>query len=466
YLKVNPQGPSEHDLVFVSGHPGRTNRQLTVSALTDLRDRVLPFQLQTLYRREVLLAAFGAHSLENQRRIDSDLFGIRNSRKRSNGQLATLLSPEFFAERVEDEKAFRSELENQPTLRPVSEAYTRIDQAETEMMKVLISGFLLEGDWRRGGLGFDSRLFRIARTLVRAAVERPKPNGERLAEYRDSNRAPLALQFFSPAPIYDDVEELELSDSLTDLAARLGPEDSLVKEILAGKSPRERAHELVSGTKLKDVAVRHQLYEGGAAALEGYSDPMIAVATLVDPAARRLRRIFEESSETEQEAYGQIARARFALKGNEIYPDATGTLRLSFGEVAGYDEDGKTVPAFTTFAGLYRRANDHQHREPFDLPPRWIDRHDKLKLDIRFNFVTTADVVGGNSGSPVVNEAGELVGLIFDGNIQSLAGDFAYSDEQSRSVAVDIAAIIEALDKMYDAKLLVDELVAGKPLSR
>jgi Peptidase S46 len=466
YLKVNPQGPSEHDLVFVSGHPGHTNRQLTVSALTDLRDRVLPFQLQTLYRREVLLAAFGAHSLENQRRIDSDLFGIRNSRKRSNGQLAALLSPEFFAERVEDEKAFRSELENQSNLRPVLEAYDRIDQAETEMMKVLVDGFLLEGDWRRGGLGFDSRLFRIARTLVRAAVERPKPNGERLAEYRDSNRAPLELQLFSPAPIYDDVEELELADSLTDLAARLGSDDSLVKQILAGKSPRERAHALVSGTKLKDVVVRHQLYEGGAAALEGYSDPMLALATLVDPTARQLRRVFEESSETEQQAYGQIARARFALKGNEVYPDATGTLRLSFGEVAGYEEDGKTVPALTTFAGLYQRANDHQNREPFDLPPRWIDRHDKLNLGTRFNFVATADVVGGNSGSPVVNEAGELVGLIFDGNIQSLAGDFAYSDEQSRSVAVDVAAIIEALDKMYDAKPLVDELVAGKPVSR
>jgi hypothetical protein len=466
YLKVNPKGPAEHDLVFVSGHPGRTNRQLTVSALTVLRDRVLPLQLQTLYRREVLLAAFGAHSLENQRRIDSDLFGIRNSRKRGNGQLAALLSPEFFAGRVEDEKGFRTQLENQSTLQPALEPYNRIEQAETEIAKVLVSGFLLEGDWRRGGLGFDSRLFKIARTLVRAAVERPKPNGERLAEFRDSNRAPLELQFFSPAPIYDNVEELELADSLTDLAIRLGPEDPLVKQILAGKSPRERARELVSGTKLKDVAVRRQLYEGGAAALKDYSDPMIALATLVDPDARRLRRIFDESGETEQEAYGQIARARFALKGNEMYPDATGTLRLSFGEVSGYEEDGKTIPAFTTLGGLYQRATDHQNREPFDLPQRWIDRHDKLNLETRFNFVTTADVVGGNSGSPVVNEAGELVGLIFDGNIQSLAGDFTYSDQQSRSVAVDSAGIIEALDKMYDAKPLVDELVARKPVSR
>jgi len=466
YFKVNPQGPAEHDLVFVSGHPGRTNRQLTVSALTDVRDHMLPLELQNLYRREVLLTAFGAHSLENQRRIDSDLFGIRNSRKRGSGQLAALLSPEFFAARIQDEKAFRSQLETQSTLQPASEAYNRIAQAETEVTKVLVSGFLLEGSWRRGALGFDSRLFKIARTLVRAAAERAKPNGERLAEFRDSNRSPLELQLFSPAPIYDDVEELELSDSLTDLATRLGPEDPLVKQILAGKSPRERAYELVSGTKLKEVAVRQQLYEGGAAALKDYSDPMIALATLVDPAARRLRRILDESSETEQEGYGQIARARFALKGNEIYPDATGTLRLSFGEVSGYEEDGKTVPAFTTFAGLYQRANDHQNREPFDLPPRWIDRHDKLNPETRFNFVSTADVVGGNSGSPVLNEAGELVGLIFDGDIESLAGDFAYSDQQNRSVAVDSAGILEALDKMYDAKPLVDELVNGKPVRR
>jgi hypothetical protein len=466
YLKINPQGPAEHDLVFVSGHPARTNRQLTVSALTNLRDRLLPLQLQTYYRREVLLAAFGARSLENQRRIDSDLFGIRNSRKRGNGQLAALLSPEFFEERVEDERAFRTELETQSALRPVLDAYRRIEQAETETAKELVSGFLFEGDWRHGAQGFDSRLFKFARTLVRAAVERPKPNGERLPEFRDSNRQPLELQLFSPAPIYDDAEELELSDSLTDLATRLGPEDPLVKQILVGKSPRERARELVGGTKLKDVAVRRQLYEGGAGALKNYPDPMIELATMVDPTARRLRRIFDETGETEQEAYAQIARARFALKGNETYPDGTGTLRLSFGQVSGYEEDGQTIPAFTTFAGLYQRANDHQNREPFDLPPRWIDRHDKLNLQTHFDFVTTADVVGGNSGSPVVNEAGELVGLIFDGNIESLAGDFAYSDQQNRSVAVDSAAILEALDKMYDAKPLIDELVAGKPIAR
>ncbi len=465
YFRFNPKGPAEHDLVFVSGHPGRTNRQLTVSALTNLRDRVLPLQLQTYYRREVLLAAFGAHSLEDQRRVDSDLFGVRNNRKRGNGQVAALLAPEFFSERVEDERAFRSQLEGQSTLRPELAAYDRVDQAESESVKVLVSGAFLEGDWRRGALGFDSRLFKIARTLVRAAVERPKSNGERLAEFRDSNRSPLELQLFSPAPIYDDVEELELSDSLTDLASRLGPEEALVKQILAGKSPQERVRELVTGTKLKDVAVRRQLYAGGAAALKDYSDPMIALATLVDPAARKLRRVFDESGETEQEAYGQIARARLVLKGNEIYPDATGTLRLSFGEVSGYEEDGETIPAFTSFASLYQRSNDHQNREPFDLPPRWIDRHDRLNLDTRLNFVTTADVVGGNSGSPVVNEAGELVGLIFDGNIQSLAGDFAYSDQQNRSVAVDSAGIIEALDKMYDAKPLVDELIAGKSVT-
>src|SRR5580704_14232287 len=243
YLKMNPQGPAEHELVFVSGHPGRTNRQLTVAGLTGLRDRALPLALQTYYRREVLLAAFGAHSVENQHRIDSDLFGIRNSRKRGDGQLGTLLSPQFFSARAENETAFRSQLESQTTLRPTLEAFNRIEQAEAKMAKEHITGFLFEGDLRRGGQGFDSRLFRIARALVRAAVERPKPNGERLAEFRDSNRLPLELQLFSPAPIYDDAEELELADTLTDLASRVGPDDPLVKQILSGKSPKERAIE-------------------------------------------------------------------------------------------------------------------------------------------------------------------------------------------------------------------------------
>jgi hypothetical protein len=462
YLKVNPQGPAEHDLIFVSGHPGHTNRQLTVAALTNLRDRMLPLLSQTYYRREVLLAAFGARSLENERRVESDLFGIRNSRKRGDGQLAALLAPEFFAARADNEKAFLSELDSQPRLRSVSEAFNRIGQAEMEMAKAEENHFLYEGDPRRGAQAFDSRLFKIARTLVRAAVERPKPNGERLLEFRDSNRLPLELQLFSEAPIYDDVEELTLADSLTDLACRLGPEDPLVKQVLAGKSPRARAIELITGTKLKDVAVRRELYEGGAAALKDCSDPMIALAILVDPTGRRYRSIFDEAGETEQEAYGEIARARFALKGHEIYPDATFTLRLSLGEVIGYDENGQTVPAFTSFSGLYQRAAEHQNRAPFDLPPRWIDRHDKLNLNTPFNFVSTADTVGGNSGSPVVNEAGDLVGLIFDGDIQSLAGDFAYSDQQSRSVSVDTAAILEALDKMYDAKPLVQELTSGK----
>jgi hypothetical protein len=462
YLTFSQQGPAEHDLIFISGHPGRTNRQLTVAALTNLRDLVLPRQLQNYYHREVLLAAFGARSLENARRVEGDLFGIRNSRKRGDGQLAALLTPQFFDKRADNEAGFRSQLQSQAGLDPVLEAFNRIAQAETEIAKVEESHALLEGDIRRGGQGFDSHLYMIARTLIRAAAERTKPNGERLLEFRDSNRQPLELQLFSEAPIYDDSEEVELTASLTDLASRLGPDDSLVKQILAGKSPKTRAIELVSGTKLKDVAVRRQLYEGGTAALKDSSDPMIVLATLVDPAARHFRQIFDEAGETEQEAYGQIARARFAIKGHEIYPDATFTLRLSYGEVTGYEEDGQTIPAFTNFAGLYQRAAEHHNQAPYNLPQRWIDRKDKLNPDTRFNFVSTADTVGGNSGSPVINEAGELVGLLFDGNIQSLAGDFAYSDQQSRSVSVDSAAILEALDKMYDAKPLVEELVAGK----
>ena len=462
YLKFSPQGPAEHDLIFVSGHPARTDRQLTMTDLTNLRDRLLPLRAQTFYRREVLLAAFGMRSLESARRVENDLFGIRNSRKRTNGQLAALLDPAFFTERARNEEVFRSQLEKQPEFSPVLEAYDRIAQAEEKMASVTETHFLLEGDLRRGPQGFDSRLFDIALTLIRAAAERPKPNGERLFEFRDSNRLPLELQLFSEAPIYDDAEILELGDSLTDLASRLGPENPLIKQILDGESPRRRAMDLVSGTKLKEVVVRRRLYEVGAAALASFSDPMIALAELVDPAARQVRKIFDEAGETEHEAYGQIARARFALKGHDIYPDATFTLRLSYGEVTGYEENGSAVPPFTTIAGLYERSAEHKDLPPFNLPPRWKDRKDGLNLQTRLNFLSTADIVGGNSGSPVVNESGEFVGIIFDGNLQSLAGDFAYDDKQNRSISVDSAAILEALDKVYHAKALVDELSTGK----
>jgi len=312
------------------------------------------------------------------------------------------------------------------------------------------------------GIAFNSELFGIARTLLRAAEERPKPNGERLREFSDSGRQSLELQLFSDKPIYNDMEELQLADSLTYLAEDLGVTSPLAQQILAGESPRDRAAQLINGTKVHNVAVRKKLYEGGAAAVTAARDPMIELARAVDGEARALRKIMETQGEAKQQAHAKISKARFALEGTSNYPDATFTLRLAYGTVKGYKEGGKSIPAHTTFAGLYERAAEQQYRPPFDLPKIWLDRKRRLDLKTPFNFVSTADIIGGNSGSPVIDRNGEVVGIIFDGNIQSLVLDFIYTDEVARAVSVDSRGILEALRKVYDAKNVVTELTTGK----
>ena len=466
YLKINPDGPAANDLVFVSGNPYQTNRQLTVSALTNWRDFRLPLYAQVLYRQEVLFSAFGARSLENERRVAADLFIVQNDRKWAAGALDTLLDPAFFEKAFQSEKVFRAELASLVSHRAgggaagqtALQAFNRIAQAEGDIAQSLNKYAFFEGVPSVTPQGFDSELFYIARTLVRAAEERSKPNGDRLPEFQDSNRVTLELRLFSDAPIYDDVEALKLGSSLTDLACRFGPANPLVQQILRGKSPQERAVEFVTGTRLKDVAVRRQLYAGGASALKPSSDPMLALAALVDPTARAARKVFDDVKETEREAYADISRARFALEGHAAYPDATFTLRLSYGPVVGYEENGHFIPPFTSFGGLCRQAAEHQNRPPFNLTKSWQNRQKRLAPQTKFDFVTTADTAGGNSGSPVVNEGGEFVGILFDTNIQSLAWEFAYDDRQARSVCVDAAAILEALDRIYDAKALVNEL--------
>jgi hypothetical protein len=248
----------------------------------------------------------------------------------------------------------------------------------------------------------------------------------------------------------------------------LGGDDPLVQKVLDGKSPRERAVELIKDTKVRDVAFRKKLYEGGASAVVAAHDPMIELARLIDPESRALRKISEEQNEIKQQAHGAIARAANALlgTGGSRYPDATGTLRLSFGTVKGYEEDRRPVAPFTTFAGMYQRAAENKERPPFNLPPSWETARKRLNLNTSYNFVNTCDIIGGNSGSPVVNRAGEFVGIIFDGNLQSLPWDYAFDDRQGRAIAVDSAAIVEGLDKVYHAKELVRELLDGKMTSK
>jgi hypothetical protein len=314
----------------------------------------------------------------------------------------------------------------------------------------------------RGPRSLFGNLFKYARLLVRATDENAKPNGERIPAFRDSARDSLELELFSTEAIYDDYEILRLTDSLTDFASQFGADDPLVKKVLAGKSPHDRAVELVSGTKLKDVTVRKDLYGKGAAALQAAHDPMIDLARLVDGPARDARKIYDAQGEIKKQAYSEIAKARFAIEGTGSYPDATFTLRFSYGIVRGYEQDGKQIPAFTDFAGLYQRSAEHDNKPPFDLPKRWVDKKSSLNLATHFNFVSDADIIGGNSGSPVVNKENEFVGIIFDGNIQSLVLDCIYTDTQARAVSVDSAAIIEALSKVYDARPLVDELLGAK----
>ena len=457
YLKWSTDGAKEHELVFVSGHPGSTSREITLDALADVRDRSLPRALAQYYRREKTLLTFGARSLENARRARGELFGVQNGRKAVDGRLAGLLNPEFFATLAAKEASLRSRI-GSAYYPEASAAYQKIAASEKEIANFTVPFDALEG--RRGPTAFRSTLFRIARTLVRSASEKMVPNAARLPEFRESSLQSLELRLFSEEPIYDDLEIATLTDSLTDLAGQLGSDHPIVRQVLAGKSPADRAAELVLGTKLKDVAVRRKLYEGGADVQKAFADPMLELARVIDLTARSLRKQFEEQDEVQQQAYGQIAKARFALEGASSYPDATFTLRLSYGTVEGYQEQGKQVPAFTQIDGLYKRATEHGNSVPFDLPPRWVESRGQLKMDTPFNFVSTADIIGGNSGSPVVNRAAEFVGIIFDGNIQSLPLDYGYTDKQSRAVSVDSRAIIEALQHVYHTGVLVAELMS------
>ena len=467
YLKWNSHGPTDGELTFVSGSPGKTDRQLTLDELADMRDRYLPYVLRMFNRREVLNLAYGARSFENARKARDDLFGDQNNRKRYNGYLAGLLDPQVWTQLQAREEKLRNAIARDPKLRSAAGAHDRIKNAQAEIANNAPLYNYLEQErptpvGYRGPRAFFGNLFKYARLLVRAVDERAKPNGERISQFRDSARDSLELELFSTEPIYDDYEILRLTDSLTDFVSQFGADNPLVKKVLAGKSPHDRAVELVSGTKLKDVAVRKDLYGKDAASLQAAHDPMIDLARLVDVPAREAKKIYDAQDEIKKQAYSDIAKARFAIEGTGSYPDATFTLRLSYGTVRGYEQDGKQIPAFTDFAGLYQRSTEHDNKPPFDLPKRWIDKKASLNLATHFDFVSDADIIGGNSGSPVVNKANEFVGIIFDGNIQSLVLDGIYTDAQARAVSVDSAAIIEALRKVYDAAALADELEGVK----
>lgn len=457
HLKWSPSGPRKGEVVFVSGNPGRTSRMNTVAELEYLRDIGFPNLLSRLNRWEVLLSVYSERNAENERKAKDFLFGVANSRKARTGGLGGLLDPELMARKKMQEKKLREAVAKNPDLKFAEKAWDQIAKAQKDRAKLISKYIVFEG-----GAGFNSKLFDIARTLLRAAEEKGKPDAERLTEFRSSRLPSTEQSLFSEEPIYEDYEILKLTDGLKFLAQEIGYNNALVQKVLDGKSPRARATQLVTGTTLKDVAARKAIYEGGTKSLKGKQDPMIALAKLVDKVSRKVREDYETKvNEPKEQAYAQIAKVKYAVEGDKTYPDATFTLRLAFGVVEGYEENGKEIPHQTVYRGMYEHAADHDFKPPFDLPKRWMASKDKLNLDVPVNFVCTADIIGGNSGSPVINENKEVVGLIFDGNIYSLVLDFAYTDKQARAISVHSQGMIEALDKVYQAKELIQELTGG-----
>jgi hypothetical protein len=452
------RGPAEGDLVFVSGHPGTTERLKTAAELQFIRDQRLPFTLSNLRRREVLLRTYAERSGENARRALDAIHSVQNSRKALLGQLGGLQDPSVMDAKLRNEQTLRQKIAADPQMQAqYGDAWEQIarlierQRGDYEERYFLSTGGAFAGD-----------LFSKARTIVRYANEVPKPNADRLREFRESNLESLRQGLLSEAPIYKDLEIVQLADSLANWMEH-APNDPLLKQVLAGKSPRARATELVNGTKLDSVAARDSLLKSGASGVSASTDPMIQLALLVDPRSRELRRTYEEEvQEPLRQAYAKVANAAFRASGGNMYPDATFTLRLSFGEVKGYSGNaGPAFPAFTTIAGLYERATEHRNVAPFDLPKSWLQNKSKVNQSTPFNFVATADIIGGNSGSPVVNRNNEFVGIVFDMNLPSLVYNFAWKEDDTRTVAVHSKGILESLRNVYGATGLVNELLGA-----
>ena len=458
YFKWSTAGVKEGNLVFVTGNPGSTSRLDTVAHLEELRDTSIPIVLRLLERREVVLKKYMAMGEEQTRQAQNDLNSVQNSLKVYRGQLKGLKDPALIARKQKEEQALRKAIaENPERQKMYGEAWDAIAKAHQTYPTYIKERRIFE---QLGG--FNSTYFGFARTLVRLAEENKKPNAERLPEYTDARRASLELQLYSPAPIHEDFEELKLTDSLGFMVELLGADNALVKQVLAGKTPEARAKEMIEGTKLGDVAVRKELAAGGKEAIDASTDPMIVVARMIDAKGREVRKRYEsELTGVERSNYAKIARALFETEGTKLYPDATFTLRLSFGAVEGYMENGKKVPPFTTLGGLFARSDTFKHEFPYNLPERWTEKKSALNLNTPFNFVSTNDIIGGNSGSPTINQNGELVGLIFDGNIQSLVGDFMYDPSVNRAISVDSRGMLEVLKKVFGANEIVSELTAS-----
>ena len=458
YLQWSRTGVKDSDLIFVSGHPGNTGRLLTMAQLEFLRDVQYPSALKLYARRIALLQDFSKQSEENARVAREDIFGLQNSQKAITGYQSGLLDKAIMDAKAADETKLRAAFKADPKNAGAADPWDEIAQAIKLQQSIYLNLTFLERM-----RGFSSRLAQVARVLVRAGAEKPKPNSERMREFRDSNLPSLEQGLFSTEPVYKNLDIALLSDSLSEMQETLGKDNADVQKVLQGKAPADAAKDLITNTKLDDVAVRKQLYEGGQTAIDASTDPLIVAMRAIDGTARAARKEFEDKIDSVVRRDGAlVAKARFAQSGFNQPPDATFTLRLSYGAVKGYQENGKSIPFATNIGGAYERAAEHNNQSPYDLPESWMKSKASLDLKTPMNFVSTADIIGGNSGSPTVNKKGEVVGIIFDGNIESLPWNFAFSDVQGRAVSVDARGIQEALRKIYGATALADELLGTK----
>jgi hypothetical protein len=458
YFKWSAKGPADGEFVVLSGNPGSTNRLLTNAQLQYQRDLGNPLQMQVWSSRRNALNRYAALGAEQARRAGSTRRSLENSIKRLESQQAGLLNARLMGKKEAEEKALLAAIAAKPEWQQAyAPAWTQVATAYSALPKYA----------KR--LAFSnlspSRLGSLASTLVRYAEEIRKPNASRYDEFRDARLDALKVNLFSPAPIYTDMEEAALAAWLEEAEKTLGKDDPFIRAALNNSTPAEVAKQLISGTKLMDVAVRKSLFEGGADAITKSDDPLIVVARRIEPVYRELRAWNEANILSVDTSAGQkIAAARFAVYGKNIHPDATFTLRLSYGRALGYSEGTTLVPFKTTFYGLYDRAESFGEKPPYDLPARYKEGRNKFDLSTPFNFVYTADTIGGNSGSPVINRNAEVVGLNFDSNIQKLPNRYVYVDEEEggRAVAVHSMAIIEALRKLYGAEKLADEITSGR----
>jgi len=452
FFRWDPGGAEAGEPLFVVGHPGSTDRLYTVSQLEQQRRDGLPRRLEVDAELRGRLVEWGRTSEAAARQVQQRLLMVENGLKVRRHLLTSLLDERQMARKAAAERELREAVKAEAKL---AEAY---GSAWDEMDRALLARDDLEPrlSFVENQLGFQGTLFDWASTLVRGSREKEKPNEQRLREFRVTALPRVEQRLLAPKPVMAGYEKLRLGFSLDKLREWLGPDDPVVRAVLGNDSPDTLAARLVDGTRLADAGYRRELWEGGVAAVDASDDPMVALARLVEPYALELRRLYDDRVEAPSDhASEQIAKARFAVLGTDVYPDATFTLRVTFGVVKGWRERGEEVFPFTHLGRAFERATG---QDPFRLPESWLASKDTLDLDTPFDFVANTDIIGGNSGSPAVDAQGRLVGLAFDGNIHSIAGDYWFDESVNRTVLVHPAAILEALRKVYGAGNLLDEL--------